>query len=384
MGTAQLFDQRAKLKTEFVFSPFKDAWLFMLPMALVFIFYSIFSAQLDSLAASSLAYFLVVRFFINICHVTSTYFAVSTDPMLKAGLAEKIWVIPLAVTVVVCLVYSIDALLFQSVLAYCTVAHVLLQQFGWFKRSIRSVKPSLERALYFCSFFGVTLLPILYWHSGASKVTRSFYYPNSILLLFPQAFGVYFASLHWVFVGLFLAVFVSAIFFQKVVRWGLLTVFSTTWCIYYLGLIGLDSKTFFWLAATVAHGWGYIGHVLTYTRESEYRWTRSGARFYASFSRQVLLATASTLALGTIWYFGNRALRPIQIFTPVVWLPLFIHMAFDSIIWKNAFRKRAYERAESGHRRLWLVRSLSNPDQLLNADLLKRGEQRQRASVRDG
>lgn len=289
---------------------------------------------------------------VDVAHVYSTGFRVYLDseelrrrPGLYAG-------VPLAcfgVGVAAHLVAGPEG--FWRLLAYLAVFHFVRQQWGWVAYSRRRAGEDdrLDRLLDQVAIYNVTLFPLLWWHT---HLPRNFdWFVDGDFVSLPAWLGGLGQVLHWGINLAYLAHQLRRHLQGRGVNLAKLWVWSTTWCIWYGGIVLLNSDLVFSSANVLAHGVPYLALVWGIQRD---RWAGATGQLAALFRpRRWWLYLALLVMAGyseewlwdrLVWHehgglFGGPAVATgpilLSILVPLLATPQATHYVLDAWIWKT-------------------------------------------------
>ena len=289
---------------------------------------------------------------IDVAHVYSTLYRTYLDPIERRALSGWLIATPLAAWVGGVLLYTWSASAFWSVLAYTAVFHFVRQQYGFlmlYGRTERAL-PAWCRYLDRVTIYGVTLFPLLYWHT---HLPRPFVWfiegdfislPESVWLavrpLYPALLVAYVAKEIW------LALREGRI---NIPRNALVFGTAVAW---YVGIIAASGDLVFTLTNVVAHGIPYVALTCLFARNRDGRLESRRSLFVmrlipVAIGLLVLLAFLEEglwdgfvwrehLALfpGFQWLPHIQAVSGLTLLVPLLCVPQVTHYVLDGVIWR--------------------------------------------------
>ncbi len=320
----------------FVFSWRLDILAFYIPL-LLGICVSQFSV--GPTFQSTIVFMAIVVWFSDQGHVFATAVPVALDKSVRSRFGKKIWLLPLLVLPIWFALSQVVHSIFIALFGYFALYHIIMQQYGWMKMILRKVphKSAWESYLDLAVFWNVYLIPVLYWHTGLSQVTKSYYVSNDLALTLSPEVWKFALPLHWAINILFLGkVIVDLIFTDKAVLGKLLFIIYS-WIWFYRGLVVFDGGLFFWTVLALTHGIAYHIFVNTYwrrtNREAMASWfVKDG---WIKFAGYILAITL----ISRIWIEFKPAIDAISLM-PIHWSMTMSHHAFDSILWRKRLENK--------------------------------------------
>lgn len=298
---------------------------------------------------------------IDVCHVWSTIFRTYLHKYASREFEKELTLIPLAVWAGSCIIYSFGSHIFWTMMAYLAVYHFIKQQVGitrlyTFKESLSS-KLKKEKILYAYLF---TIFPVLYWH----VTERSFHwFVKKDFFAFHQTKLSH--LIHILLLLLFCVFLLRSIYTFKQGQRTLRTdaFLLTTFCVWYVGIVFLNSDWAFSITNVIAHGIPYIALIWYASLVTPYtaRWIKM--KFFFHKNRRILFFffLTSLFLLGYIeeffwdkfvWHerdfvFFNTAKIEVSELTlswlvPLLSVPQVTHYILDGIIWKKERRIKEF------------------------------------------
>jgi hypothetical protein len=287
---------------------------------------------------------------VDVAHVYSTIYRTYLDPGARSQLSGWLVLTPLAGWVFGVLLYSWDAGIFWTALAYLAVFHFIRQQYGFLMLYSRG-EGSLPRACALIdriAIYASTLGPLLYWHT---HLPRAFvWFIDGDFLALPEWI--------WRLAGPWYALAMAAYLVKEcwlvgvrrrinLPRNGIVIGTALSW---YVGIVVATGDLIFTLTNVVAHGIPYMALTFIFSRGELRRGVKLGL-----IVRVLPLALAALVLLafleeglwdGLIWrehlsLFPGFALLPqietatwLQILVPLLAVPQVTHYVIDGVIWR--------------------------------------------------
>lgn len=295
---------------------------------------------------------------VDVAHVYSTLWRTYLDPTEFLRHRNLLTYTPVAVWVGGILLYSIGPMVFWRVLAYLAVFHFVRQQYGFLSVYARQQnRPKWERWIDAATIYGLTLYPILYWHTHLPRNFSWFVEGDFLALNAPWLAEVGF----WIYL-LIALVYVGKelkMSLQRGVNLPKNLIVLGTGLSWYCGIVLRNGDMAFTATNVIAHGLPYIAMVWIYGRKKHpphaaakapNAWMKWGFRvaFLPAFVG-VLLALAyleEGLWDGLVWR-DHTAIFPwaevlpfvsesatLAIIVPLLSLPQVTHYIVDGFIWK--------------------------------------------------
>ncbi len=311
----------------------------------------------DSEAMPPLAWLLLIVG-VDVAHVYSTLWRTYLDPTEFSRHRNLLTYTPIAVWVGGILLYSMGPMVFWRVLAYLAVFHFVRQQYGFMSVYARQQnRPKWERWIDATTIYGLTLYPILYWHTHLPRNFSWFVEGDFLVLNAPWlsqvGFGLY---------GLIILAYIG-----KELKMSLQRVFNLpknlivlgTGMSWYCGIVLRNGDMAFTATNVIAHGLPYIAMVWIYGRKKHPPetaakapnvWMKWGFRvaFLPAFLGVLLVLAYLEEGLweGLVWR-DHASLFPwadvlpfvsesatLAIIVPLLSLPQVTHYIVDGFIWK--------------------------------------------------
>ncbi len=287
---------------------------------------------------------------VDVAHVWSTAFRVYLDPSevrrrptLYLGLPVLLYAAGVGLAAI-----SFD--LFWRVLAYAAVFHFVRQQYGWVALYRRRAGETerIDRVIDTGAIYAATLWPLIYWHGNLPR-RFVWFVPDDFVAGLANDVARFTEPLYWAVVGAFVLRQALLLVAGRAVNWGKVLVVLTTWAIWWVGIVALDSDYAFTVTNVLIHGIPYI--VLTY----RYGRARGGSQPQSLLGRLAKGGIPVFLALiigaafweealwdrfvwhDRPWLFGPSSEAQdfaLTFIVPLLALPAVTHYALDGFIWK--------------------------------------------------
>jgi len=207
---------------------------------------------------------------IDVAHVYASLYRTYWDPEEFARRRIHYTLTPIVCLAVGVVLHSFGALVFWRVLAYIAVFHFVRQQFGFVMlyRHRRGERSLADRRLDKMAIYSTMLYPLAFWHATPDRRFEWFVEGDFLSLpawISPLALWIYSAILL-----VFLARQVQLYRERGTVNWGKVGIVVSTACVWYTGIVLLNSDFAFPLTNAVAHGVPYMALVWIYGRR---KWT---------------------------------------------------------------------------------------------------------------
>ncbi len=289
---------------------------------------------------------------IDVAHVYASLYRTYWDPEEFARRRTRYTLTPLVCLAVGVVLHSLGALVFWRVLAYVAVFHFVRQQFGFVMlyRHRRGERSLADRRLDKMAIYSTMLYPLAFWHATPDRRFEWFVEGDFLLLpawISPVALWIYSAILL-----IFLARQVQLYRERGAVNWGKVGIVVSTACVWYTGIVLLNSDFAFTLTNVVAHGVPYMALVWIYGRRKwtgEHSWRRRIHRPAAAGIFVGLLLVLACFEEGLwdlfVWrehaaafgqaaipFAASEALRHLVV--PLLTVPQATHYVLDAWIWR--------------------------------------------------
>jgi hypothetical protein len=229
--------------------------------------------------------------------------------------------------------------LFTYCFGYYALFHICSQLYGWLARVQRNSHLPINpfELVFERVFLAVMLLSsVLFWHTSYSTMARGWFYNNNLVLDVPP---FAWQLVNYVFIVL-LAVWICLLIFNFVVKkqmpLGRIFLLSAIWLMFYYSLVfnfsGKYGINFFWYVVVLNHGLSYILFIFTNSQPSAKNKIIPYFFFYV----------IGILVVGFFWqkFIRFSSTLDVRYAAALVWGPLIMHYAVDSIIWKRSLFKR--------------------------------------------
>ncbi len=207
---------------------------------------------------------------IDVAHVYASLYRTYWDPEEFARRRTYYTLTPLVCLTVGVVLHSLGALVFWRVLAYIAVFHFVRQQFGFVMLyRHRSGERSLaDLRLDKMTIYSTMLYPLAFWHATSDR--RFEWFIEGDFLSLPRWIS---PVALWIYSAILLAFLVRQVQIYRArgtVNWGKVGIVVSTACVWYTGIVLLNSDFAFTLTNVVAHGVPYMALVWIYGRR---KWT---------------------------------------------------------------------------------------------------------------
>ncbi len=289
---------------------------------------------------------------VDVAHVWSTGWRVLFDPDERAAWSTQLVVIPIAAYVTLVICHTISATMFWTVLAYVAVFHFIRQQRGFVALYARkcSHAAAWERSLDGMAVYAGTIWPVIYWHA---HLPRSFswliegdFVRGTPVLVATSGFPVYVAIR-------------VAYLAKEGWRWvtgapvsaGKNLVMVSTWLVWGIGLVVLNSDYAFTVTNIFIHGIPYLALAWAYGRHRAQRASPPVRHPFSVAGIPVFLGIVVLLAWieewgwdRLVWHeqpmlFPGPSFRlsaeTLSLIVPLLALPQATHYLLDGFLWKS-------------------------------------------------
>ncbi|MGZ3451087.1 MAG: hypothetical protein ACXVEF_15895 [Polyangiales bacterium] len=298
--------------------------------------------------------FLLCVVMVDVAHVHATAFRVYLDrvelrrrPLLYFGTPL------LAYGVGVAIHLHGGAILFWRLLAYVAVFHFMRQQWGWVAMYRARAKETSDATLDWLAVHVAALYPLLVWHARLPRRFAWFVKGDFVPGVVP-AFIVELARPIWLAILFAFALRqLHLVATKRAVNLGKCLVVFSTFFLWWLGIVALDSDWAFTVTNVLPHGIPYFVLIAAYSRR-RYEKGEPKAQL-ASFLLRGGLFVAYGLLVAValieeglwdrfVWHdhehlFGEGELlspRALAFLVPLLALPQAVHYALDGVIWRRA------------------------------------------------
>lgn len=289
---------------------------------------------------------------VDVAHVWSTGWRVLWDAEERKTWSTELIAIPIAAYVTLVICHSISSAFFWTVLAYVAVFHFIRQQRGFVALYARKCGPSAvwEQRLDALAVYAGTVWPVVYWHAhlprrfawliegdfvrGTPQVVAS--------LLFPLYLGIGFAYVFKEIRRSWRGAPVSA---------GKNLVMISTWSMWGLGLVVMNSDYAFTVTNIFIHGIPYLALIWAYGRHRSKTAATPRLRPFSVAGIPVFLGVVATLAWVEEWGWDRFVwheqpwlfpgpsftvtAETLSLIVPLLALPQVTHYILDGFLWKS-------------------------------------------------
>jgi hypothetical protein len=342
----------APARATWLFGRRTDLFAFVGPVVVALLFV-LFGKAVGLRSTPAWAFVLCVVM-VDVAHVHATAFRVYLDPVeLRRRPALHLGVPIAAYAAGVALHLHGGALLFWRVLAYVAVFHFVRQQWGWVAMYRARARETEDRWLDFAAVHVAAIYPLIVWHARLPRrfswFLRGDFVPGLVdgtlvAIARPIWLGVLF---------LFLARQVQLFATRRSVNVGKCIVISSTFFLWWLGIVALDDDWSFTVTNVLPHGVPYFVLLFTYARR-RYRKGEPPAKVASAILRGGLFVAYGVLVLLAlveeglwdrfVWHdhellFGEGTVlspRVLAFIVPLLALPQAVHYALDGFVWRRA------------------------------------------------
>ena len=319
-----------------LFFRFNNSWLFNAQWDLIcllgpfIVSFYFMGAKYETVDNSLLSYF-VAKVFLGGGHIFATYVPFFTGHQLKERIAHKIPVFPLIFVSIYAVFNFINELWFQNLLAISGLFHIYTQHIAFLKVLNKNELPArrdLEKRV--CLL--IIGIPNIIWMLNQLNNKPSYLYAVTFTRFIPD-FGFFNQSTLLIlsFLAALATLFISIRVKERIVSFdfGKFIFFGSTafWMCY--GLFFVKALGFF-------HTYLAMGHGITYIVYISRGWPSHPYNGFWNSNYRFLKVSIFAIVLGYGWSYGFRLWKdfpPALAFVP--WLPLIIHYAYDSMIWRR-------------------------------------------------
>ncbi len=299
---------------------------------------------------------------IDVAHVYSTLFKTYFRSSEFAARKSLFLTIPVAVLVVGILLFSTNAVLFWSILAYAAVFHFVRQQYGFLRIYSRAEK--LQRPLLVnidkLMVYGCTVLPVIWWHLAGDRtfnwlikgdflITANSELAAMTLICLYATWAIWSLKECWV------------IFSTKFINLPKVLIVLGTALSWYFGIVHFNSDAVFTITNVVAHGIPYLGLVWMTEQQDKHhaqRFIEHGPNIQTVPRLKISITAMLPIIIALAWFEeglwsglifkehglffpGFDALPHISnhlilsIAVPLLAVPQATHYIIDGFIWKQ-------------------------------------------------
>ena len=207
---------------------------------------------------------------IDVAHVYASLYRTYWDPAEFARRRTQYTLTPIVCLAVGVVLHSLGALVFWRVLAYIAVFHFVRQQFGFVMlyRHRCGERSLADRHLDKMTIYTTMLYPLTFWHATSDR--RFEWFVEGDFLSLPTWISPVALWIYSVILLVFLVRQVQIYRERGTVNWGKVGIVVSTACVWYTGIVLLNSDYAFTVTNVVAHGVPYMALVWIYGRR---KWT---------------------------------------------------------------------------------------------------------------
>jgi hypothetical protein len=289
---------------------------------------------------------------VDVAHVWSTGWRVLWDAEERRTWSSQLIAIPLAAYVTLVICHSISAALFWTVLAYVAVFHFIRQQRGFVALYARKGGPSAlwEQRLDGLAVYAGTVWPVIYWHAHLPR-RFSWLIEGDFVRGTPQIVA---NAVFPFYVGIGLAYVLKEVrrsFQGAPVSAGKNLVMISTWSMWGLGLVVMNSDYAFTVTNVFIHGIPYLALVWAYGRHRATTAAEPRLEPFSLAGIPVFLGVVAALAWieewgwdrlvwhEQPWFFPGPSFTLTKeahsLIVPLLALPQVTHYILDGFLWKS-------------------------------------------------
>jgi hypothetical protein len=289
---------------------------------------------------------------VDVAHVWATAYRVYLDPEERRRRPGLYAGVPLFAYAAGVLLYATSAGLFWRVLAYTAVFHFIRQQYGWvalYRRRLGS-SSRLDRVLDDAAIYSATVYPVLWWHAHLPREFEWFIEGDFIPGL-PTSAASTLLPVHLLITAAYVARQVWLRARRRPVSPGKDLVIATTWLVWYVGIVVLDSDYAFTVTNVLVHGIPYLALVWRYGAGRFRGAAGALGRVFRAGAWPVFLASLVLAAWLEEWgwdrlvWHERSGLFPgpdvtlsaaaLALLVPLLALPQSTHYVLDAWIWRR-------------------------------------------------
>jgi hypothetical protein len=335
-----------------LFGPRADLFAFGFPVVLALALVALGHAL--GLRSTPVWAFVLCVVMVDVAHVHATAFRVYLDPTeLRRRPLLYLGVPVIAYAIGVAIHLRFGALGFWRVLAYVAVFHFVRQQWGWVAMYRARAKETADRALDFAAVHAAAIYPLIVWHARLPRPFSWFVKGDFALGIVPAS-AIDIARPIWL--GILIAFVVRQLQLaatRRPVNVGKCLVVLSTFLLWWLGIVALDSDWAFTVTNVLPHGIPYLVLIAAYARR---RYAKGEpAAPLGSFILRAGFVVAYALLVGValfeeglwdrfVWHDHERLFGEGEIVSapalaflvPLLALPQAVHYALDGVVWRRA------------------------------------------------
>jgi len=332
---------KSRFANGWVFSAKEDFAFFYLPLILGLLFYVVGFGQGTLL---EVPLFLWFKNLVDMSHVTSTLFPWAQRYRTDSRQRRILLLAPAIVLLVGSLAYyRISAMGFYAAMAYLSIWHIYRQQYGWLMASRAAAQEGTEFRIV-DTLFLINLIqyPVIFWHSPDSSILLKYLNDDDLILRASPWLTQFSATVFWTGIVLYGAHLADRWRAGHSLNLGKLSIFFSTWLLYYGGLVYFNDFTLWWWSLGLTHGLPYLWIVYrrSYSPLAEHLSPSAGTpllrrRFALGFAFLFVV-----ILLAQVWDFSglpkefNRENWSGWVF-PLFWFPTLMHYFLDGFVWKR-------------------------------------------------
>lgn len=284
---------------------------------------------------------------VDVSHVWSSLFRVYFDRSAFKQQPLLFCAIPLCCYGLSVMLYAFGAPVFWRALAYVAVFHFVRQQVGFMTLAARrsGPEPAWEQFLDRSTVYGITLHPIIVWHTRLPQ-RFAWFMQGDFLTGLPTPFATWSGALMWGLLGLFAARQLWRLA-RGMLQPAKLLIVLTTFACWYGGIVVLASDFAFTVTNVLIHGLPYM--TLTYRYARSQQATPSWAAKIVTRGVWAFLAVCLGLACleelaWDVWVWHEHSVDLFQVpellpssllwLVPLLSLPQLTHYVLDGFVWR--------------------------------------------------
>ncbi len=287
----------------------------------------------------------------DVAHVWSTIFRVYLDREEVAARPALHLGTPLLAFLTGWALHAHSQALFWTVVAYAAVFHFVRQQYGWvalYRRRAGEPPTGPDRWLDEATIYAATVYPVLWWHAHLPR-RFAWMMEGDFVLPVPAALTETLQPLYWGLLLLWGA--------RQVYRWhagrplapGKVLVVTSTWLLWWLGIVVYDGDYAFTVTNVIHHGVPYLALTWRYGRARGAERPRSLLGILVRGGLPTFLGVVLALAFleewawdrwvwgERPWLFGEEALLhgpALAVLAALLATPQLTHYVLDAFVWK--------------------------------------------------
>ena len=296
-------------------------------------------------------YWLVLVLFIDVSHVYSSLFRTYLDSYQFKKNRFIFTIVPILSWVILCILYSIQAIYFWRVLAYLAVFHFIRQQYGFMMLYSRFEKDR-DKLINKLVIYAATLFPLIYWHCSGDRKFNWFIKGDFII----------FNSSLLKSVSIILYLLILIVYLVSEIRYSLKVkqlnipknaLLLGTVLSWFLGIVYFNNDLIFTATNVIAHGIPYMALIWVYKlneqnfRIDRFSWLFSIKKVPIYLGILFLLAYLEEAIWDTLIWSEHKSIfftiklgaaisdyETLSWMIPLLALPQVTHYILDAYIWR--------------------------------------------------